>query len=1155
MHVDETRSGLIRAARELERLGRQSSAIALLQSAAQDGNDTALLRALQKTAERGQNQQAAQTALQQLEQILGPHSRELNRIRGSRHVFVESGWNTGKPRIAGIMDEFTAASFAPECVYLPLEPERCITQLAHFRPAFVFVESAWHGSGGAWNRMVSTPAPQLIGMLEWCRQNGIPSIFWNKEDPVHFHTFLDAARLCDFAFTTDMDCIPSYKDALGHAQVCFLPFAAQPQMHNPIAKLPRKDAFNFAGSYYLRYPERQRDLAAMIETARALRPVEIYDRHHGQDHPHYKFPDKYQPMILGALPFSEIGKAYKGYRYGININTIKQSQTMFARRVYELMASNTVVASNFSRGMRMLFGDLTICSDQPARLSGAFEALTAEDTRYRKFRLLGLRKVLQEHSYAARLGYILSKVTGQPFEPSLPAAALIASAATPEEARRLTAAFQAQAHPRKHLFLLAPDAAAVGSGGNVSVFSHAESLLEAFHKRRSEFAFAGCLHSADFYGEHYLTDLLLAPRYSDADGVSKGCHFNATGRVFALQREDLRYRHTCSMRLAAGLLRSRHLTGSLLADCLRDPASATAKDLRILAIDEFNYCRNGAADPAAQALARDMELPCQGAPLARFYDIAEALPAAKPRPRPQPLPALAAAEIFSDAILPEGRPLAKRLQDGRLVVTSQDDGAGPADVWMARKYPRAALNLENNSWFRFGLEHSLPQGQLVCEYYDSRGGKISHSMFGKGGRHALPLPLPDHCTQVRFGLRLCGSGTLALSDIVFGDQAVFPPLTAGRSGVLVLTKQYPSSEDLYKYGFLHSRVRSYRQQGLNADVFRLNPGIAKSYEEFENIDVATGDAALLDATLRSGRHTHVLVHLLDRTMWEVLKKHLHRIQVTIWIHGAEIQHWQRRAFEFTRMSAAQVAQKKQRAGAYLKLWQEVFSSPEANLHLVFVSRTLLEEATTDVGRPPPEGRHSVIHNFIDGEIFRYCPKAPEDRFRLLSIRPYAGRKYANDLTAAAITALSQRPGFEAFDITIAGDGPDFDEETKALQRFPNVTLRQGFLTHAEIADLHRRHGVFVTPTRWDSQGVSRDEAMASGLVPVSTRTSAVPEFMDESCGILTPPEDALALAEAIERLSRDPDLFLRLSQAAAKRVRAQSGFQQTIARETVLIGA
>lgn len=1149
MHVDKNRNGLIQAAQELERLGRSDSAISLLQSAAQSSNDTAALYALQQIAERGQNRQAAQAALQRLEEAFGPNSDELIRARNSRRVFTETGWNIGKPRIAAIMDEFTAASFAPECVYLPLEPERCITQLKNFQPALTFVESAWHGNGGAWNRMISTPSQQLIRMLDWCRQNGIPSIFWNKEDPVHFHTFLNAARLFDFVFTTDMDCIPTYKNALGHERVFFLPFAAQPQGHNPIAALPRKNAFNFAGSYYLRYPERQRDLATVIDTARSLRPVEIYDRHYGQDHPHYKFPEKYEPMILGALPFSEIDRAYKGYRYGININTIKQSQTMFARRVYELMASNTVVVSNFSRGQRMMFGDLTICSDAPEQLSASFRSLTADATKYRKFRLLGLRKVLQEHTYAARVSYILSKIAGQPFTPNLPAVALIATAQTEKEALRLTTAFQTQAHPRKHLFLLSPTGHFSDHSDNVAVFSHTEDLLESFHKRRREFTFIGCLQSEDFYGEHYLTDLLLAPRYSDADGISKGCHFNATDQGTVLHREDLRYRHTHSIRLTSGLLRNQYVTDSLLKSCLNDPASATAENLHILSIDEFNYCRNGATDPAAQTLARDMVLPCQGAPLQCFYDIAEALPAAKPRPRPQALPVLTTEEIASNTEQPKGSSLVKHLQDEQLVITSEDNE--PSEVWMTCSYPRAALNLEKNSWFSFELKHNFPKAQLVCEYQDTSGEQLSLSAFSKGGRHALALP--ENCTQVRFGLRLKGPGTLSLSKLVFGDQSIPPPVAVGRSRILILTKQYPSHKDLYKYGFLHSRVRSYRQQDLNPDIFRLNPAITTPYNEFENIDIATGDATLLEATLRSGHHTHVLVHLLDPTMWGVLKKYLHRIRVTIWIHGAEIQHWRRRAFEFTRMSAAQVEKKKQRSHEHLTLWQEVFACPEANLHFVFVSNTLLQEATEDVGRPPPEGRYSVIHNLIDGELFRYRPKTAEDRFRVLSIRPYAGRKYANDLTTAAIMALSQRPHFEAYDITIVGDGPDFEEETKALRRFPNVTLHRGFLTHTEIADLHSRHGIFLTPTRWDSQGVSRDEAMASGLVPVSTQTSAVPEFMDNSCGILTPPENALALAEAIERLSQDPDLFLRLSRAAAKRVRAQSGFHQTIAREIALI--
>jgi spore maturation protein CgeB len=110
----------------------------------------------------------------------------------------------------------------------------------------------------------------------------------------------------------------------------------------------------------VRYPERTRDLGDFVMELPAFRPLEIYDRNYGKNDPNYQFPPEYQRYIVGTLPFDEIDKAYKGYRYAINLNSIKQSQTMFARRVYELLASNTITISNFSRGLRLLFGDLVL---------------------------------------------------------------------------------------------------------------------------------------------------------------------------------------------------------------------------------------------------------------------------------------------------------------------------------------------------------------------------------------------------------------------------------------------------------------------------------------------------------------------------------------------------------------------------------------------------------------------------------------------------------------------------------------------------------------------------------------------------------------------------------------------------------------------------
>ena len=127
-----------------------------------------------------------------------------------------------------------------------------------------------------------------------------------------------------------------------------------------------------------------------------------------------------------------------------------------------------------------------------------------------------------------------------------------------------------------------------------------------------------------------------------------------------------------------------------------------------------------------------------------------------------------------------------------------------------------------------------------------------------------------------------------------------------------------------------------------------------------------------------------------------------------------------------------------------------------------------------------------------------------------------------------------------------GDGKLFDEVLEPLSGFNNVYIERRFLTQREIAAMHREYGIFLCPSRMDTQGVSRDEAMSSGLVPVTNAVAAIPEFVDETCGMLAPPEDAAELAEAIEKLYQSPELFSAMSAAAAARVRRESSSAKTI---------
>jgi len=158
------------------------------------------------------------------------------------------------------------------------------------------------------------------------------------------------------------------------------------------------------------------------------------------------------------------------------------------------------------------------------------------------------------------------------------------------------------------------------------------------------------------------------------------------------------------------------------------------------------------------------------------------------------------------------------------------------------------------------------------------------------------------------------------------------------------------------------------------------------------------------------------------------------------------------------------------------------------------------------------------------------------------------------LTVEAILHLSEKTFFKELEFTIYGDGEYFDELIKPLERFENVNLFKEFLSQEEISKIHKEYGVFICPTRWDSQGVSMCEAMSSGLVPISNKVSAIPEFVTHlKTGLLAYPESAVSLAYQIEKLYLDEDLFLNLSRNTASEIRNIADESIVITKEMAVI--
>lgn len=1053
-------------------------------------------------------------------------------------------------RVACIMDEFTFSSYQPECNLFQLTPTLYSQELEGFQPELLFIESAWRGKDDLWGNKVGHLSQEVHAILAWCREHKVPTVFWNKEDPIHFETFLNTARLFDHVFTTDIDCIHRYKAALAHDRVYLLPFAAQPHLSNPIEKYSRKDAFCFAGAYYVRYPERTRDLGNFVTQLADYRPVEIYDRNFGKDDSNYQFPAEYQPFIVGNLPFEQIDKAYKGYRYAINLNSIKQSQSMFARRIYELLASNTITVSNFSRGVRLLFGDLVFTADDGAEIVRRLRGLCADEVRERKFRLAALRKVMSQHTYQDRLAYLVGKVQGNPIGGLLPAVAVTAYAKNKTQCEGIFASFQRQTYESRRLYLVVPRGFEPDgvSGDNRITILPVDSIVDQTVGEAIDGALlVAAMVPDDYYGPNYLTDLALASRYSQASGYGKGAHhvWSAGGGLKRVHAEQA-YCATDSLSARSSLLRTELVADQNLRTWVTGLYTYAVHAENLLCVDEFNYCKNGAAAGFDANAVDDLQGLDLGIDLddvvARAERIApeEAAPDQAPVWHGEQLAAYfkpAAGRGYTCTVSGPGWEIESQLADGKHDYLYAGTDLRPIDLgWSdaARFYLDVTLGLNV---------------QLVILFLDAQKQRISHIV--KPANRNQEAVFPVGTEWIRLGIRVYGSGSARINSLVLGHRPMRPAEVIGRSDHLVLTNHYPSYDDLYRNAFVHSRVMAYAQQGVGVDVFRLRHGDGLSYHEFNDVDVMTGSQEALQKLLIGHDYKNVLVHFLDETMWEVLKHHQDRLQIRVWVHGADIQPWHRRAFNFETEEQLQRAQ--EQSEARMRFWRGLLRDMPTGLKLVFVSRFFADQVMEDLGFSLPQDRYEIIHNPIDTDLFIYQEKPIAQRKKILSIRPYASRTYANDLSVQAIIALSRKPWFKELEFRMIGDGKLFDETLAPLKDFNNVIIERGFLTQAEIAKLHQSYGVFLCPSRMDTQGVSRDEAMSSGLVPVTNAVGAISEFVDEACGFAVDAEDYGGLARSIELMVENPELFGRLSASAAARVRNQSAKSMMVKAEINLM--
>lgn len=1056
-------------------------------------------------------------------------------------------------RIACILDEFSMANFEPEADFLELTPSGWRNELESFKPEVLFVESAWRGKDNLWTNVVAHCGPDILGIINWCKSNKVPTVFWNKEDPVHFTTFLNLASYFDVVLTTDLDSVPRYKQLLEKDSVYFFPFAAQLRNHNPIAKFTRADAFCFAGSYYKQYSQRTAALESFVEELSPHKPFVIFDRNFrtiGTQHEDYRFPESYQDMILGRLEPEEIEYAYKGFTTGINLNSVTTSQTMLARRVFELIASNTLVVSNYSRALETLFGELVLHSDRGETISSRLSTQTGTLYDQKKLQAQALRKVLREHTYRHRTEQLLGYVGIDSSKPK-ETIGVLTKVEDQAELDRVMSYLRNQTKKPDQIVVVTEDLGVWKVTGPISLYTQSEAASRQVSDLFNEIDLLSIFDPRDYYGPNYLEDLYHARTYVGSPMISKNSSaYNSRESYSVLEthnsnppssdikssRLDYSRREGTLDQLRRALTAVPTFDGLDVGTLISEHQSGLG--IESFTIDSFEYLEYGARE------AEDIQLDVQSSVVEEGFSLTELQSFV-----PEEVTSLRQENSADLATVLEDFPV----RGENFSIVKQPEALHIESTLDAGKhtyiYSKSKIHVSELPWVQEGhLYVEASPGLdtiLVLLFFDADQNRLQHVMCKTNTN--LPFTIPEGAEYCQLGFRIMGPGTIDLLNIYPHPYAIPSVGPKTKRKHIVITNIYPSYGDLYRNAFVHSRVMAYKAANVDIEVIRLVDHPMPRYREFNGVSVLELNKRDLQHFLQENDIETVFVHFLNQDMYDVLINVGVNLQVYVWVHGSEIQPWWRRQYNAT--TPEQLALAKKASAERMIMWRKIFGDLPSHFVFVFVSQYFANEVFEDVGISLPEGRYQIIHNPIDTEVFNYVPKPTSQRKKVLSIRPYASRKYANDLSVEAVKILSQETFFHELEFRFIGDGPLFEETLEPITHFPNVIVERRFLNHDEIAAIHKDYGVLLTPTRMDAQGVSRDEAMSSGLVPLTTNVAAIPEFVDEESGFLAPLDDAHGLAQGIIELYKNPDLFKSMSESAARRVRKQSDKNKIIAAE------
>ena len=197
----------------------------------------------------------------------------------------------------------------------------------------------------------------------------------------------------------------------------------------------------------------------------------------------------------------------------------------------------------------------------------------------------------------------------------------------------------------------------------------------------------------------------------------------------------------------------------------------------------------------------------------------------------------------------------------------------------------------------------------------------------------------------------------------------------------------------------------------------------------------------------------------------------------------------------------------------------------------------------------PDAKTLMIANGVDTERFRPTVRAARDTFVIGTVGRIQDVKNQSGLIDAFMLLRDMLPAERhRLRLSIVGDGPLLGRITEQVRAagLEDVVWLPGSRT--DIAELMAGFDVFALPSIAEGTPVTILEAMACGLPVVASNVGGIPEVVEaQATGLLVPPSDAAALADALARYVQDPQLAARHGAAGRLRVERSNSIAAMVA--------